>query len=148
MTTILWGKKEQTIVADKQCMYGNGRVGTVTKLYRLGGLVLGYSGSTNEFNSFREEFLRLECPSIDILSYKTKSIPKSTVLIITNLGECYEMNNKTLPDLIEDNYHAIGTGKAYALGAVYAGATLEQAVKIAGKLDTYTGITLQKIKIK
>ncbi len=34
---------------------------------------------------------------------------------------------------------AMGSGGDYALGAVYAGATLEQAVNIAAKLDVYTG---------
>lgn len=34
---------------------------------------------------------------------------------------------------------AMGSGSEYALGAVYAGASLKDAVRIASKLDVYTG---------
>lgn len=35
--------------------------------------------------------------------------------------------------------HAIGTGSDVAMGAMLAGATAQEAVKIAGKIDIYTG---------
>jgi hypothetical protein len=45
---------------------------------------------------------------------------------------------------------AMGSGADYALGALYAGATLKEAVRIASKLDVYTGgkITLYDVPAK
>lgn len=40
--------------------------------------------------------------------------------------------------------YAIGSGSHLALGAMMAGATAEQAIKIASKLDLYTGGRVQK----
>lgn len=45
---------------------------------------------------------------------------------------------------------AMGSGQEYALGALYAGASLKDAVRIASKLDIYTGgrVKLYDIPVK
>lgn len=43
--------------------------------------------------------------------------------------------------------YAIGTGAPYAMGAMYMGATAEQAVEIACRLDENSGLPTKKIKV-
>jgi hypothetical protein len=49
---------------------------------------------------------------------------------------------------VEDGYHAIGTGMAIALGALYAKASAAVAVKAAIKHDRNTGGKVQTIRLK
>lgn len=42
-----------------------------------------------------------------------------------------------------DGIYAVGSGSDYALGALWAGATLESALLVAAALDSYTGQTLK-----
>lgn len=41
----------------------------------------------------------------------------------------------------------VGSGSKYALGAIYAGASLEEAVTIATKLDMYSGGEIRTMKV-
>ena len=44
---------------------------------------------------------------------------------------------------VKDRYFGIGSGSEYALGALHAGASLAEAVRIAAKLDNGTGNRIQ-----
>jgi ATP-dependent protease HslVU (ClpYQ) peptidase subunit len=46
-----------------------------------------------------------------------------------------------------DTFVAIGSGRAYAIGAMARGATAEQAVKVAIKYTTTCGGKIQKVKL-
>ena len=45
-------------------------------------------------------------------------------------------------------FFAVGSGASAALGAMYAGATAEEAVRIAAKVDPYTGSDIRVERVK
>lgn len=49
---------------------------------------------------------------------------------------------------IEDGYAAVGSGSAYALGAMVSGKTAVEAVRAACKLDVNCGLPLNFLKVK
>ena len=70
---------------------------------------------------------------------------KDTLVIefdkITGMCKLHESAHVALP--VTDRIMAKGSGGDIALGAMHAGATPREAVKIATKLDIYTGIGVQ-----
>ena len=69
----------------------------------------------------------------------------------------FEMDNTTgkaqvwedkVPLPIEDTYWAHGSGGEVALGAMYMGASVEEAIRAATKHDTYTGKGVQVVYSK
>ena len=59
-------------------------------------------------------------------------------LIIVDRSGVYTMDRYCRPIRTQEKFTAVGSGAAVALGAMYAGATAEEAVKIACKVDNYT----------
>lgn len=56
--------------------------------------------------------------------------------------------NHRYSPLVMPTPYCTGTGKQVALGAMMAGATPKQAVKLATKVDIYSGGTVREIKAK
>lgn len=63
-------------------------------------------------------------------------------LIAVN-GELFDINDDCSVLKNKDGYYGVGSGASFALGALYAGASLENAVKIACQLSIYSGGPLQ-----
>jgi ATP-dependent protease HslVU (ClpYQ) peptidase subunit len=57
-------------------------------------------------------------------------------------------NGSVLPVPRGAKFWAIGSGAPYALAAMYAGASATEAVKIAAKIDTSTGLPVKTLKVK
>jgi len=60
-------------------------------------------------------------------------------IVLTRDGRILCFNHHTSFFEISDAFTAIGSGGAAALGAMHAGASPERAIKIAGKVDMFTG---------
>lgn len=56
--------------------------------------------------------------------------------------------NGDLPDPINEGFYAVGSGAAYAIGALSMCATLEQAIEVAAKWDNGTRLPLDMIALK
>jgi hypothetical protein len=56
--------------------------------------------------------------------------------------------NGDLPDPIHEGFYAIGSGAAYAMGALSMCATLEQAITVAAKWDNGTRLPFDQIALK
>lgn len=50
-----------------------------------------------------------------------------------------------LPARFNAPFYSIGSGRKYALGAMEAGATVEDAIRIACKLDTLSDLPLETL---
>ena len=50
-------------------------------------------------------------------------------------------------DAIKNPFYAIGSGGSAALGALHMGATLEQAIEIACKIDPASGLPIQMLNL-
>lgn len=67
--------------------------------------------------------------------------------IVWDRGKLYEVDRECCPREITEPFCAIGTGAAAALGAMHKGATAQEAVRIAIKVDSLTGGTIKIMKV-
>ena len=63
-------------------------------------------------------------------------------------GELFDIGDDFSVLLNNDGIYGVGAGSPYAIGALYAGATVEQALNIAASNDIYTSGPFQIIKQK
>ena len=102
----------------------------------------GFSGDAQYASSFLE-WVRGGCNERRIPKGDTGEIDAFTVdregMIVSYGDKMTPMRMGRLP------FYAIGSGWAYALGAMEMGATADQAVKIAAKHDTATGGRVRKL---
>jgi hypothetical protein len=78
------------------------------------------------------------------------SLPESdgsTLLVVDENGKVYWLTWPYLrPIPIEEPFIAIGSGSAYAMGAMAAGASAERAIAIAVEFDPNTGKGIQVVR--
>jgi hypothetical protein len=69
-------------------------------------------------------------------------------LVLTEKGDIFTFDSydRWLP--VKESFYAIGSGMGIASGAMAAGATPTEAIKIASKQDIYTGMGVKTYKIK
>ena len=89
-----------------------------------------------------------EC--LDENDYKTDPSDKESgfSMLIAYDGELFDIGDDFSVILNDDGIYGVGVGFAYAVGALYAGATVEEALEIAAKNDIYTCAPFQVVKQK
>lgn len=114
------------------------------KLYRLpNGSIFGGAGATHKCIALRQELIkRIRSKPFVLPSLDFKGI---TALFVDGL-KCF-FYEKGMWDEIKIPY-AIGSGAGFALAAMDAGASAEEAVRIACKRDIYSGGRIQKYKVR
>jgi len=160
MTVIAYSKG--VLAADSRATDDTGQIFKTTKLYELpNGSFCGVAGDAD-----CRDVLTLLGRGASIIKLPSRaSLVKTqtncTVLWVFPGGEqIYRIQigdgTPEKPDAgwwaevlkIEDGYAAIGSGGAYALGAIVAGKTAVEAVRAACKLDVNCGLPLSFLKVK
>lgn len=133
MTIIAWDG--QMLAADKRACSGN-VVSTVTKIRRIGEMLVGVSGSADIAGEMFEWIQNGRKP--DQFPEIQRNNDEVTVLVIER-GQilCYERS--PFPILLEDHYFAIGSGRNYALAAMHCGKNAVEAVEVACHFDPDCG---------
>lgn len=93
---------------------------------------IGFAGNTNVWSDVIQWFYD-----------RTQKPPRCRdieFLMVTNEKKVFTSTNLRNWVLITNGFHAIGSGGEYALGAMSAGKSPLEAVKVAGKHDIYTGM--------
>lgn len=103
-------------------------VGEVTKIQNIGGWLAGGSGFSSDLTSFFQWILD------DMPKEKPDLSDDFEGLLISPDGKVRRYGKDLVDARTVAPYHAIGGGDGVALGAMAAGKTAEQAVKIASKL--------------
>ncbi len=134
-----------TIICDRTGMAGDSQATSVygisatTKLFKLrvGGIV-GISGTLVEGLVF-VEWLKGEMK---------EAPPKMDEVegILLRDGIMYHFDGHAFPMRVLDKVIAIGSGAQFAVGAYYAGASLRESVKIARKLDAWSGGRIKELR--
>lgn len=141
MTTIAY--RDGVLAADSLVTLGSTKVhGSYQKIRRIGEYLVGTAGSVASCQAF-----------VDWLRSGDDSHPppkgEYNALIVDPRGRVREIENgSVLPVPRGAKFFAIGSGSPYALAAMYAGATAIDAVKIAAKIDTSTGLPVKTLKVK
>jgi ATP-dependent protease HslVU (ClpYQ) peptidase subunit len=168
MTTILGvqHKNGLTLAADLQITSGDRSYihPDLEKIVKVGHLLVACAGSAR----FADVALNLWKPPTyvgDMSEYKfmvSKIIPSLRNTIETNgvtlkddeqfqaligfNGKLFEVATDYTVLVSNSNFYGIGSGSAYGIGALAAGADIETAVKISAKFDINTGGKIQVIK--
>lgn len=140
MTTIAY--RDGVLAADSLVTLGSTKVhGSYQKIRRIGEYLVGTAGSVADCQAF-VVWLK-ECDS-------TQPPPKGEydALVVGPQGRVREIENgSVLPSPRGAKFFALGSGGPFALAAMYAGASATEAVKIAAKIDTSTGLPVKTLKI-
>ena len=136
MTTI--AANRSVMAGDSQATDGTGRKSTCTKIFSKQGCLIGFCGALSDGLRFKEAWPEVEGLDVD-------EGFEALVLAPTGLHH-YESSMVRM--LIEDDFYAIGSGGDLARAAMYAGASPQKAVRIAAKLDVYTGGAVKSIRLK
>lgn len=145
MTTIVY--RDGVLASDSRAYSGDsGPIGFKKKIHRLSnGALLGISSSKV---GLPEAIVRwFESEGEDHPGDKFEEL-HFQALLITPDGEVYYYHDSLAPSgPLHGQFHAIGTGDQYALGAMTCGATADAAVMVAMQHDVWTGGELLKLEL-
>lgn len=137
MTTVAYSKKFGIMAADKLACIGDNKHGIVTKVFKIKGSLIGFSGASDVAVTILRWFER-GCSEDDWpeLQYDNR---ECSVLVVSadNVVKMYE--RYPIPIIMEHDIHAIGSGQDFALAAMHLGHDPIKAIEVASALDCYTG---------
>lgn len=133
MTTVVATKKG--IFADTRCTYAVPF--QISKITQIGASVFGGAGDMDDLVRFFE-WRRV--------SGRTKDAPAFEegldVLEVCAEG-IFIWGTKRVRVLVNEAVYAVGSGAQYAMGAITAGATPEEAIEIAARFDEHTALPIE-----
>ena len=166
MTTIIAVQSKSKVVfgADSQVTGGNGRVQRhkqMTKITERGPYLIAGSGECapcdiaqhlwkpptplkTDWNDIYHFMIAKVVPSLKACfkehEYKWDREDDETKFsfLIALGGQVFEIADDMSITLDSSGFYGVGSGSPYAIGALEAGATIENALKIAAKNDAYT----------
>ncbi len=143
MTTIAWDGK--SLAADK-LMSQQGLRGVVTKIQRgADGSLIGISG---QFSTGLHAAQWVANGADPALMPKTQDTDEWVGIIqIKPDGTIWKYERGPVPMKIEDCIFAVGSGRDFALAAMYLGKSAIEAVKVAARFDVYTGMGVDVLNL-
>lgn len=131
MTTIAF---KDGVMASESCQSHNYIDQVVCrKIYVVKGDTIGLAGRLTDFPKFLKWY-REERDGFDDISGSSLDIEEIQALVYSN-GKLYEYDDSCIAIPMSGSIAAIGSGSGYAMAALIAGASAEEAVNIACKLD-------------
>ena len=144
MTVIAWDGK--TLAADKQNT-SCGHATTVTKIHRVPGGLVGFTGNAGHAGALLTWFREGRNPE----DWPKKGGDDSAgVVFITDGDELRGYSGDDGPHYIlyEDKCLAWGAGRDYALAAMFLGKSAREAVKVACALDGSCGMGIDTLELQ
>lgn len=126
MTVIAWDGK--TLAADRRATQ-SGLAYAVTKIERCSGALIGYTGDACNGLALKQWWKDGCVPTEFPDSCKTAY--DQTLIVITAIGEILVYTCSPFPLQIEQQFHAWGSGRDFAIAAMHYGETAVEAVKCA-----------------
>jgi len=133
-----------TIAANRQCMSADRKVtdGDVSysciKLREINGSIVGVAGDNPAIVKFWAWY-RASLTSKTVKAPEFNKKHSLAALVLTAKGSLLVYDTDCVPDVVEDDYWAIGTGRQAALAAMLLGHEPEEAIAVAQEVDTCTG---------
>lgn len=140
MTIIAWDG--ETLAADKQSTFANMRV-TATKINRMpNGSLFAASGETSMCKALR--YWYENGADLDKWPDKDKAC---SVLVIEKGPRILYYDAGPHPVEIEERFCAMGSGRDYAIAAMYLGHSAREAVALASHFDASCGRGIDELKL-
>lgn len=145
MTVVAWDGK--TLAGDKRTNFG-GLHGTTTKVHRLkDGRLVGCAGNTAqivEFVRWLEEGANPD--KMPAIQRDAKECVSALVILEGHIVTQYE--NTPYPIVIENRHLAIGSGRDFAMAAMWLGQTAHDAVAVACHFDVGCGNGIDMLELE
>ena len=142
MTIIAWDGK--TLAADKAAS-NCGYLRTVTKIYRVPSGLVGFAGDGCRALALLQWF-REGCDPAKYPAFQASD--DAVVCLHIGLdGRSYAYASTPFPMPYEDKFDAIGSGRDYALAAMFLGHSAIEAVEVAIALDNSCGNGIDTLEL-
>lgn len=152
MTTIVLSTKEMAVCADRQVSIEGGAPAQARYRPKIEVLkrddlecILASSGSVDAAYAFTHAFKDafLQNKQVEI---KKDLIKKMGAIVYYNDGTIHYYDGSLTPVEIDSPYFGVGSGSPFAIGALYNGAKLKEAVRIACLCDPFSGFGIQYVQ--
>lgn len=143
MSTVIADVKNKRLISDRQMSIHST---PVTKVFKVEGydgkpVLIGGVGNLSTILRF-VDWYKAEDPE-----FPEPDIEGSYMLVMESKGHLVYYAENLMPITITEKLFAIGSGGDYAMGALDAGASPEQALKIASNRDGGTGKGKTEVKL-
>ena len=135
MTVIAWDGL--CLSGDKRTSFG-GLHGTTTKVHRIGGYLVGGCGNAAVIAEMRE-WVGMGCKPAEFPASQRDVKENASIIVISPSGSVYQYEHTPYPLRIENEKWAIGSGRDFALMAMYLGKTSAEAVKLTAEFCSDCG---------
>lgn len=143
MTCIAWDGK--TLAADKRCSE-NGIINTLTKIHRIGDVLVGGSGTLSFVNAM-VQWVRDGRVAADFPASQKDKDDWQPFLVIEADGSVSFYDRTCHPARYEQPQYAIGSGREIARTAMYLGKTAREAVEVACAMDSGCGNGIDTLEL-
>jgi hypothetical protein len=145
MTVIAWDGK--TLAADKRATM-SGHPATVTKIARTPkGELMAVSGDLDTARALMDWY----GAGADRATYpdnRNGEYCRATLMVVTLDAKVIKFEREPVALLFEDEYSAMGSGRDYALAAMYLGHDARRAVEVAIALETGCGNGIDTLELE
>lgn len=131
----------RTLAADRSVV-NNGLASTATKIHRVGSLLCGGSGCVSSCNAMLDWVRGGRDPKAFPAGQVDPKGDWSPFLVIEADGQILLYDNNPFPtryDRRRQRFYAIGSGRDYAMAAMYLGCDAKRAVNVASALEVGCG---------
>lgn len=146
MTVIAWDGK--TLAADKRATI-NGYPATTTKIRRTPwGDLLASCGDAGTGRALIDWYVNGAVRSEYPENQMGDDGCRSTMMVIGGGGEIRLYQRDPFPIILENKFHAMGSGADFALAALHLGHDARKAVEVACELDNDCGNGIDTLELK
>lgn len=138
MSVVAWDGK--TLAADCQQNWSDVPL-RGSKVFEHDGVLFGHVGSAEDGAAF-EEWVKAGSPE------ETKPELEDVNFLSVSKGQLYWASERLVWLRVNATYFAIGAGRDVALGAMAAGMSAPQAVKIACQHNIHCGIDIETLSLE
>jgi len=148
MTTIAWDGK--TLAADA-CSWSGGARRRMRKVFKVtaadGRLFLVAFAGNGSFALAVLAWMRSERDRPDPLAFMPQTeLPNQCALVIDQQRRVWQLGNELVYTQMRERVYAFGGGQDFAWGALEAGATAAQAIRIAMRRSDYAGLGVDSVR--
>lgn len=146
MTTIAYSWPHRMLAADRQVTGGSCVVGGMTKIRKVGSLLMAFVGAMplcSRWQNWVLDGLEGECPPMDNGKDKDNLLSATGIIFLEDrVIEFMESGVQTL----RAPYCTYGSGGEFALGVLAHGGSPIEAVEAAIRHDVYSGVGMDVIR--
>jgi ATP-dependent protease HslVU (ClpYQ) peptidase subunit len=125
------------MAGDKMASIGDNKHGRVTKVFKINGSLIGFSGSLDVGVAILRWF-KSDCKEDYWPELQYENV-ECNVLVVSPDGIVKMYERYPVAVVMEQDIHAIGSGRDFALAAMHLGLDPVKAVEVASALDGFTG---------